>query len=525
MDALGQFDLVREGLTFLSRYQRADGKIPHEISHSAGRLPWWTDYPYTWYHGDTTPFWILACAEYWRASGDRAWIDTMWDKLLLAYRWSSRSDTDGDGLMENPTSGVGAIEVGNLADKLHTDIYLAGVWISALDGLRDLARERGDQALVAELARLHDRARASLEQRFWMEKSGRYAFGLLDAGAGKTTLNDALTVWPATAIAFGQLDPERSRRMMTQVSGADITTDWGVRTLDRRHPLYEPLHYNNGAVWPFVTGFAAWADYETHRAWAGYDLVRDIARTGDDFALGVQPELMSAAFYDPLDTAMPDQFFSTSMLVTPTLRGLVGFRAEASRCRVTLSPQLPADWDSLTVRRLNAGCGKLDVSIRRGPGRMVLRLRRLGSGRPITVALAPTLPLGAIIEGVMVNGRAATFRTGATPHDVAPELETSLADSASVEVRYHGGAELVPQQTRPLPGDPTRGLRLLDWRLDHGRYIATVEGSGEQRLRVRSGLDLRVIEGGRRVERNGEFLTIGVSLGPDSPRRAVVLAE
>jgi hypothetical protein len=108
---------------------------------------------------------------------------------------------------------------------------------------------------------------------------------------------------------------------------------------------------------------------------------------------------------------------------------------------------------------------------------------------------------------------------------VAPELETSLADSASVEVRYHGGAELVPQQTRPLPGDPTRGLRLLDWRLDHGRYIATVEGSGEQRLRVRSGLDLRVIEGGRRVERNGEFLTIGVSLGPDSPRRAVVLAE
>ena len=525
MDALGQFDLVREGLAFLGRYQRADGKIPHEISHSAGRLPWWTDYPYTWYHGDTTPFWILACAEYWRASGDRAWIDTMWDKLLLAYRWSSRSDTDGDGLMENPTSGVGAIEVGNLADKLHTDIYLAGVWISALDGLRDLARERGDQALVAELARLHDRARASLEQQFWMEKSGRYAFGLLDGGAGKTTLSDALTVWPATAIAFGQLDPERSRRMMTQVSGADITTDWGVRTLDRRHPLYEPLHYNNGAVWPFVTGFAAWADYETHRAWAGYDLVRDIARTGDDFALGVQPELMSAAFYDPLDTAMPDQFFSTSMLVTPTLRGLVGFRAEASRCRVTLSPQLPADWDSLTVRRLNAGCGKLDVSIRRGPGRMVLRLRRLGSGRPITVALAPTLPLGAIIEGVMVSGRAATFRTGATPHDVAPELETSLADSASVEVRYHGGAELVPQQTRPLPGDPTRGLRLLDWRLDHGRYIATVEGSGEQRLRVRSGLDLRVIEGGRRVERNGEFLTIGVSLGPDSPRRAVVLAE
>ncbi len=525
MDALGQFDLVREGLAFLGRYQRADGKIPHEISHSAARLPWWTDYPYTWYHGDTTPFWILACAEYWRASGDRAWIDAMWDKVLLAYRWSKQSDTDGDGLMENPTAGVGAIEVGNLGDRLHTDIYLAGVWVSALDGLRDLARERGDQALVTELTQLQSRAQASLEQRFWMERSGRYAFALLEDGPGRITLNDALTVWPATAIAFGQLDAERSRRMLTQVAGDNVTTDWGVRTLDRTHSLYEPLHYNNGAVWPFVTGFAAWAHYQTRRAWAAYDLVRAIARTGDDFALGVQPELMSAAFYRPLDTAMPDQFFSTSMLVAPTLRGLLGFRAVASRCRVTLSPQLPADWDWLTVRRLNTGCGKLDVAIRREAGRLVLALRRQGGSRPVVAALQPSLPLGATIEGVLVNGRATEYRTLATPHDVSPDFETTVTDSASIEIRFRGGAELVPQQTRPDPGDASRGLRLLDWRLEQGRFVATVEGSGDHRFRVRSPLALRVVEGGRLESRAGSFLTVAVSLGSAVQRRRVMLAQ
>ena len=524
MDALGQFDLVREGLAFLGRYQRADGKIPHEISHAAARLPWWTDYSYTWYHGDTTPFWILACAEYWRASGDRAWIDAMWDKLLLAYRWSKQSDTDGDGLMENPTSGVGAIEVGNLGDRLHTDIYLAGVWVSALDGLRDLASERGDAALETELTTLHDRAKASLEQRFWMERSGRYAFALLEDGPGRTTLNDALTVWPATAIAFGQLDAERARRMMTQVAGDNVTTDWGVRTLDRTHPLYEPLHYNNGAVWPFVTGFAAWAHYQTRRGWAGYDLVRAIARTGDDFALGVQPELLSAAFYRPLDTDMPDQFFSTSMLVSPTLRGLVGFHAVAARCRVTLSPQLPADWDWLTVRRLNTGCGKLDVAIRRESGRLVLTLHHRGGSRPVAVALQPSLPLGATIEGVRVNGRVTGYRTVDTPHDVSPDLETTVTDSTSVEIRFRGGAELVPQQTRPEPGDPSRGLRLLDWRLEQGRFVVTVEGRGEQRFRVRTPLDLRVVEGGRLESRAASFLTVVVSLGPEVQRRRVVLA-
>ncbi|MEW5917921.1 MAG: GH116 family glycosyl hydrolase, partial [Gemmatimonadota bacterium] len=328
MDALGQFDLVREGLTFLAGFQRADGKIPHEISHSAKRLAlsWFTDYPYTWYHGDTTPYWILAAVEYWRASGDEAWINATWPKLRLAYEWSRRTDSDGDGLMENPLAGAGAIEVGNLQDALHTDIYLAGVWVSALDGLRDLALARRDSVLASEIAALHTRAQRSVEERFWMPATSRYAFALLKDSAGRSVLNDALTAWPATAISFGQMDMERASRTMAQVAGAAMTTDWGVRTLDQRHRFYDPLHYNNGAVWPFVTGFASWAHYRARRGWAGYDLLRDIAQTGSDFARGVQPELMSGAFYRPLDTAMPDQFFSTSMIVSSVVRGMLGWR-------------------------------------------------------------------------------------------------------------------------------------------------------------------------------------------------------
>ena len=426
--------------------------------------------------------------------------------------------------MENPAAGVGAIEVGDLGNRLHTDIYLAGVWVSALDGLIQLARARADSALVRELEPLYTRAHQALEQRFWMEREGRYAFGLLEEGQGRIGLNDALTVWPATAIAFGQLDADRARRMMTQVAGANVTTDWGTRTLDRTHRLYEPLHYNNGAVWPFVTGFAAWAHYEVHRAWAGFDLVRDIARTGDDFALGVQPELMSGAFYELIDTAMPDQFFSTSMLVSPTLRGLVGFDADASQCRVTLAPQLPADWDHVLARRLESGCGKIDADIRRDAGRVMIAVRRATRGaRAVHLRLAPALPLGAAITAVSVNGRSVAARTLATPHDVAPEVEADLADSVLLEVRYRGGAELVPQQTRPRIGDAAVGLRLLDWRLEQGRYVATIEGAGDQRFRVRTMLPLRVIEGGEVENRSGPFVTVLTRLGSTLQRRRVVL--
>jgi hypothetical protein len=313
--------------------------------------------------------------------------------------------------------------------------------------------------------------------------------------------------------------------MMTQVASSDITTDWGVRTLDRNHPLYEPLHYNNGAVWPFVTGFASWAHYQTRRAWAGFDLLRDIARTGDDFALGVQPELMSAAFYDPLDTAMPDQFFSTAMIVSPMLRGMLGFRPDASTCRVTLSPQLPADWDHLTVRRLHTGCGRLDVAIHRGAGALRLDLVHHGTGRAVTVLLEPSLPLGATIESVTVNGTPVDHRTLPTPHDVSPSFETIVSDSSRVMIRFRGGAELVAQQTRPLPGDPSRGLRLLDWRMEQDRFVATVEGSGEHQFRVATPLPLRVVEGGRLESRDGNLVTVSVSLDPAGARRRVVLVE
>ena len=523
MDLLGQFDLVREGLSFLGTFQRADGKIPHEISQAAGRLPWWTDYPYTWYHGDTTPYWILACVEYWRSSGDRAFIDQVWNKLLLAFRWSARADSDHDGLMENPIAGAGAIEVGGLGNDLHTDIYLAGVWVAALRGLADLAASRGDLALAKEVGDWYLRSHASLEQRFWMDQTGTYAFALLGSTAGTIERNPALTVWPSTAIAFGELEGDHARRMMAQVASSELTTDWGVRMLARSHPLYQPLHYNNGTVWPFVTGFAALGHYQTHRGWAGFDLIRDVAQTTFDFARGSQPELMSGAFYLPLDTAVPDQFFATSMMVTPLLRGLLGIKADAAHCRLELAPQIPAHWDRLSVRHLRTGCGKLSAAIVRSDERMVVDLApdslELGphSG---TVVLAPALPLGATAIVVVVDGRSVSYAHASAPPDHQVRLDLTAWQPHHVEIRWRGGAEVVPTDTHPKPGDRSVGVRITDWRQQGGQFVASVESEtdGDFVVKVRSPTPLRVIEGGTVISREGEMTTVAVHLAAGTQR-------
>jgi hypothetical protein len=66
-----------------------------------------------------------------------------------------------------------------------------------------------------------------------------------------------------------------------------------------------------------------------------------------DWARGRHPEPLSGAYYRPLDTAVPHQFFATSMLVSPIVYGLLGREPDARGGGARLAPQLPPQWDGL----------------------------------------------------------------------------------------------------------------------------------------------------------------------------------
>jgi hypothetical protein len=111
----GQSDLVRDGVfRFFARYQRADGKITHEISQGAGWIDWFGKYPYAFFHGDTSPFWVLAFGEYWRETADTALVRE-WrrpDGESQSRRWCARSRRPPDrhslGRLRRRHLGLGA---------------------------------------------------------------------------------------------------------------------------------------------------------------------------------------------------------------------------------------------------------------------------------------------------------------------------------------------------------------------------------------------------------------------------------
>jgi hypothetical protein len=206
--------------------------------------------------------------------------------------------------------------------------------------------------------------------------------------------------------------------------------------------------------------------YQYERSWAGYPLVDVLARVAFDWARGRHPELLSGAYYRPLDTAVPHQFFAASMLVTPVAYGLLGWDPDAPAGRARLAPQLPPQWRQARVRNLPVGASRLDASIEQEPGQLSLRLQARG-GR-IRVDVRPPLPPGARDVYATVDGAPTSWAGG---------VDVALGDAARVvELRWAGGLAVEPPASDLEPGQADRGLRVLDFAGEAGGWRLVVEG-------------------------------------------------
>jgi glycogen debranching enzyme len=523
MDAVGMWPQVAQGLRFLGAYQRSDGKIPHEISQAAGRLPWFDGtFPYTYYHLDTTPYWIVAVWRYWRATGDETLLSELWPAVRRAYSWCLTRDTDGDGIIENGPENLGAIEIGDLGVGIHQDIYVAAVWIEALDAMTELAASQSDDDLSREADRLRGRASRTLNDAYWRQTEDHHAFGLLTTGA----TNDNLTVWPATAAAFSLLDTARAERTLTKLAADSISADWGARILSTGSPLYDPMHYNNGAVWPFVTGFVIWGQYNYRRPWSGFPLLDALAQLTFDWARGRHPELLSGRYYRPLDTAVPQQFFATSMLLSPVMYGMLGWYPDGPDGHARLAPQLPPSWDRVAVSDLKVGDITIGASFEQTAGSFTTVLH--SNGPAISMDLAIPIPSGArdvaVSAGPVDQAGSGSLRRG--PHDQRHTLSLRVSDTpVRVAATWTGGLAVEPPTLRLEPGQESHGLRVLDFGETDAGWRLLVEGDAGQEYRVRLyGEPVRVSAGPAAAEFFGSVNTLRVTL-PAGPGRMVAALD
>jgi glycogen debranching enzyme len=461
MTAYGDFETVRESFRFLAKRQRADGKMMHELSQGAAYIPWFEEFPYGYYHADTTPLYILAVSDFVRESGDLDFGREMWPSIQRAYAYCLSTDEDGDGLMDNTRAGLGAVETGTLrSTDVLTDVYLASTWTAAAKAVGEMATRLEDHTFTAHARAAHDKAFTSLNRRFLEDG---IAFALLRNGNAQREV----TAWPAFGLWRGAFESGQPsvEAALDDLAGSGLAADWGARMLSNESSLYDHQSYNNGAVWPFLSGFAARALYEHDRPHAGWFHVEGAKSLAFLESRGYIPELLSGDRLKSLDASVPHQLFSTAGFVSALLRGLLGVAPGK------LSPRLPASWDRLRVANLHDGGEVYDLDwVRRRAGKEIVETWTLTprDALPATT-VEPRLPLGAKVVGR--SSASWNPRGGREPE--------------TVELRYRGGIDVVPVHEPLRLGERSSRLRILDERLEAGDYVVRIEGRRGRSYRLR----------------------------------------
>jgi len=477
MNGYGDFEVIKSTLKLFQKYQREDGKIMHEMSQSASMIPWFSEYPYAFYHADTTPYFIVAMHSYITASGDIAFLKQSWNSVLKAYKYCLSADTDDNGLMENSTAGLGAVETGALLQKIKEDIYLAGVWTKALKCLADMAKSMEESSLTVEAERRYHKAKNSLNELFWNEEKHLYSFALLENG-GK--INE-ITLWPAIPTAFGLLPSEKAEDMLKLIAAEEMSTDWGVRMLSRNSKLYDPVSYNNGSVWPFLTGFVSLSEYVSHRSLPAFEHLKQNALLSFVGSQGYITELLSGDFYRPLDTSVPHQLFSTSTWMLACIRGLLGIEGDAIKHALTLSPHLPAHWNEVRIKNFRIGHDTFDIQFQKEQGSYQLEIEnKLNSPSTFSLLFSPALSQDSKIKKVSLNGTEIDFNKEESLYDIHPLIKCSIKKSISITIDYEPGFEISLPQTKMKLGDSTMALKFISSHLENDSFSLTLEGQADK---------------------------------------------
>jgi glycogen debranching enzyme len=471
-NAEGDFRSTRAALDFLGHYQRADGKIPHEIPQSAALIAPLNTNLFSYASADATPLYLIALDDYLTRSGDLEFVRRQRAVMerTLSYL---RSTFDEHHMAKDEGSGHGWVEGGPLY-PVRMELYQAGLGVEATRCAARLEQALGNTQQGEELRKEAAQASEQLEPVFWMESAQHYAFAL-DL-QGKQV--DAPSVEATVPIWFDLLPAAHARKMLDELALGAHQTDWGMRIVSSADARYDPGGYHNGSVWPLFTGWAAVAEYRNHRDFEAYENLRANALLTFAGTPGRVTEVLSGDAMQELATTTSHQTWSSAMVIEPLLLGMFGLRVDAQARTITLAPHLPADWPFATIGNIRLADASVDVRFEQSKNRWHAVIDP-NHARGAVLELSPAFSPHARIVRVTEGGHKIAYKVEPTADDQQVRLRLTLSgEQQAVEIRTEGDIRLAYDATLPQLGESSQGVRLVgeQWNTDHSLWTLEFEG-------------------------------------------------
>jgi hypothetical protein len=194
-----------------------------------------------------------------------------------------------------------------------------------------------------------------------------------------------------------------------------------------------------------------------------------------DGALGHVTEVLSGSHYEPLPTSCPHQIWSSAMVVSPLMRGLLGITSAATENEIVVAPHTPAGWSSWSAKNVPACGGTVDLVYGKTPARetlqAVLHKTVSSSERDCRVTFSPGVSLHARI------GRSIKVRQMAG--DQHPTVSATLSSGrASIEIPVQDDFQLAIAGELPALGDTSSNLKIVheSWSADRKQVELLLNG-------------------------------------------------
>src|SRR5579863_58985 len=459
LNSEGDFATTKTALEFIAKFQRDDGKIPHEIAQGASFVDWFKGYPYAYASADATPLYIVAADDYVTTSGDVEFAKANWAHITKAYEFL-RSTYDSNGFPKNFGVGHGWIEGGPLL-PIESEFYQSGLAVAAIRALAHLSELTEKDADAKSLKEEFAKEQKQLNEAFWSPEKKIFAYAI-DRDNNRV---DEATVLTTVPMWFGLTDEDKSQQTIDELSKPEHQTDWGMRIISNRAAKYSGGGYHYGSVWPLFTGWASVAEYRYHRPQAAYDNLRANALLALDGSPGNVTEVLSGDYYQPLSTSSPHQIWSAAMVVSPLLKGMFGLERDAAKKTLKFVPHVPADWTNFKINNVRVGDCIVNLSYQKTLTEITLEATRTGG--ECALDFEPELANTALVGRVEVNGRPTTYDQQILPEHHHLRIKAALIEGKNV-VRIPVTNDFGVSYSFRLPelGSASSDLRILSQKME-----------------------------------------------------------
>ena len=379
------------------------GKILHEMRD--GEMAALGEVPFGRYYGsvDSTPLFVMLAGAFYERTGDRAFIESLWDHIERALEWIDRhGDVDGDGLVEyerqSPNGLVnqgwkdsgdaishedGAMPEGPIA-LCEVQAYVYAAWQAA----SRLATALGRAGRAADLRERAERTREAFERSFWLGDLDSYALAL----DGQKRPCRVRASNAGHCLYAGIASEERAARISELLASEALYSGWGIRTLAAGEVRYNPMSYHNGSIWPHDNALIAQGLARYGFKPLALKILSDMFDAASFLELRRMPELFCGFRRRPGEgptlypiACLPQAWAAGSVFML--LQAVLGLEIDGVHRQVSfVDPVLPEWLSWLRIENLSVGDGIVDLLCERHPHDVgISLLRRHGDVRVVHI--------------------------------------------------------------------------------------------------------------------------------------------